>query len=96
MVINPKQLLESITKKDQTMLKRLEKRIDECLSEDFDGSSTCISINDDCASLRPYVLNQLLNKYRHAGWSVKTEYDSREGDAYLLFSYKKRKGSEKK
>jgi len=88
MVITPKQVEEKALKVSQVKLKALEKRIDEALLEDFsrgDRDGVCISL--DVGKNTPLYM-VLENKYNQAGWTLKYEYDQRDGD-FVRFTVKR-------
>lgn len=88
MVVNPKDLLKTITEQEETILVALERRIDEELKRKFNGSNdVCVDTRNLWDQLRPILQNKLLNNYREAGWKVQFESDQRE-DSYLRFTYK--------
>lgn len=87
MVVKPKDLLEKLTKEEERILKSLEKRIDELLTKEFDGSMVSIPYNDACDKLRSNVLQNFLDKYRKVGWKIGDDCDQREGISYITFDY---------
>ena len=89
MVVNPKKLLEQITKAEAKELKSLEKWIDEVLEEEFEGEPVYIPVDGWYYDLRKPVADKLCEQYRTQGWTVKLQADQREGDN-LVFSYKKK------
>jgi hypothetical protein len=90
MVVKPRELINLITDEEKPVIKRLEKRIDDCLTKDFRGTgSLAFGMNEDFKSLRPPTKEKLLDKYRQAGWNVKEISDQRDGD-YVEFSYNSR------
>lgn len=87
MVVGPKELLEKITEDEAEILENLEKRIDQELLKNFDGTRNVIyAMDGDPRKLRRNVLEGLLSRYRQAGWKVKIVYDQRDGD-FINFDY---------
>ena len=96
MVVSTKRLLEVITEQEKPLLEQLEKKIDETLTEKFDGNPITISVpyTNDCeanrygnkAKIRDSALNHLLNQYKSQGWSsVKLQIQSEK--SYIEFKY---------
>lgn len=86
MVVNPRQVLETITQDESTVMIRLEKKIDSYLVNTFNGGEAWFDMNGDFSSLRQVAQEKLLNKYRTQGWNVRLNYDQRDGNA-IVFSY---------
>ena len=87
MFVKPKDLLEKLTKEEERILKSLEKRIDEFLTKEFDGSVVYIPYNDTCDKLRSNVLQNFLDRYRKVGWKIGDDRDQKEGTSYITFDY---------
>jgi len=88
MVIGPKKLVEKIEKKEADAIRNLENKIDEALTNQFDGRHASVGYNTE--GVRGFVLDKLLDQYRDAGWDVKITDDQRDGD-YIHFTYKPRR-----
>lgn len=80
-VIQAQELSEKIRKKESNLLKKAEESIDKVLLDEFDGTDMCIGTTV-MGDLRRNLRNELIDKYRNAGWSVKYESDQRDGDFY--------------
>jgi hypothetical protein len=91
MVVGPKELEQKLTQKDQQILTHLEQRIDEALTERYEGTGgVCINLPDEMP--RKFALERLFDKYREAGWTrVGIRYDQRDGN-YIEFGVKTGEG----
>ncbi|MBI5065383.1 hypothetical protein HZA97_04035 [Candidatus Woesearchaeota archaeon] len=87
MVVNPKNLLETITQDEQKVLRELEGQIDQYLIADFDGEgAVSFGLPKEWSKLRKVATNQLIEKYKKEGWWVELVCDQREGN-HLQFTY---------
>ncbi len=87
MVVQPKKLLETVLDGEKETLRSVEKRVDDYLSRQFDGTSSVSISYDTFSGLRRCTVNNFLNKYRSAGWEVNQMDDQREGN-FVSFSYR--------
>ncbi|MDP1695881.1 MAG: hypothetical protein Q8L29_03140 [archaeon] len=89
MVVTPQQAKETLMRRNRTVLRELEKKIDAALTGGDTGRDICIDVRDVGRNINGTVLDSLLSAYRKAGWQVKYESDQRDGD-FLRFSYNSR------
>lgn len=84
MVIGPQELEEMLMRKEEPLAMLAEEEIDTALEDRFNGGRAVFNAPADFKNLRQDHQEQLLNKYRQAGWQVKQETDQKEG-LYLQF-----------
>ena len=83
MAVSPKEVLTKLCEKDNEAVKRAEKDIDKALREDFDGTRMIYSA-DLLGNMSKRARDEIIQKYRTAGWQVTYSSDQRDGD-YLTF-----------
>ncbi|MFW5746055.1 MAG: hypothetical protein ACOCWQ_00715 [Nanoarchaeota archaeon] len=87
MVVNPQELLSTVTQPEQETLARLEERIDRHLTRSFEGGMVAVAYDADCKALRRPVFEGFLGRYRQQGWTdVRVVHDPRDG-SYIQFKY---------
>lgn len=81
MAVSPREILETLTEKDNEDIARIEKRLDKALREGFDGTRA-FTYSADLFDCSKRATDELLKRYRAAGWIVSRQYDQRDGDYY--------------
>ena len=80
MVIRYDELENKIKDMDKTKVEALESKIDNALLDNY-GKGDCVTVGVKNLDLpRKYVMNDLFNQYREAGWEVKYNSFQRDGD----------------
>jgi hypothetical protein len=70
------------TAKEAQILEGLEDKVDQELSDRFQGTGSVSISTSVFKGLRTCTTERFLDKYRKADWSVKIVYDQRDGDFY--------------
>lgn len=83
MVVKPRELEQRIKAKEGPAMQQFEATVDEELTRRFAGRGQGVSVGVP-RGIRRFVLDQVLDKYRQAGWNVQIVYDQRDGD-YIEF-----------
>ena len=89
MVIGPEELKQRIRQSEQQAYEAVEQKIDKSLEERFDGIGSVTFGSDTFKGIRRFALDDLFDKYRKAGWSVREMHDQRDGN-YVQFTYQNR------
>ena len=81
-MVTKKEILESLNKNQQNQLENIEKIIDKEIINNYDGEPLEI----DFKNLPKKIIEEIINKYSDAGWSIqdcygtKTVSSQRDGD----------------
>ena len=93
MAIKPKDL-EGITRKlDPKYLKSVqtwEKRIDEYIKKNYAGPMLGCTYTYK-TPIREEVLEELVRRYKKAGWRVEVDYDQRDDEYFIEFGLRKKR-----
>lgn len=86
MPVTPREALGDKPAQLRRRLEELKVAVDTALKLHFDGSNT-VSVNVDY-NLETWIVNQILNVYRTAGWTVThRRYDDQRDGSYATFSF---------
>ena len=83
-MISPSEIQKALTTTDQDLLRQAEKHIDEALQREF-GNRPEVWINIQPA-WTPRIVEELIRRYRAAGWKVRKECDQRDGNALVFIA----------
>lgn len=85
--LKPHELITKVFEEDKRIADELETRIDYQLKSHYSGGSICIPLGMTNLSIR--VKNELVYRYRNAGWqNVKVEYDSTDHEDRWYYEIK--------
>ena len=87
MVIGPRELEERIRRQETDAIQQFETTIDRALMTTYQGQGRQVTVNMPRGNqVRDFVLRQLLDRYRQAGWDVREQHDQRDGD-FIQFTH---------
>ncbi len=86
MVIGPKELEKRI-EEEREHLASLENEIDRCLEEGYRNGKEMVIIPESIfAGLRSTVIDEVLNRYISAGWTVSLEHEPVDVSYYEFYA----------
>ncbi len=84
MVVRADILLGIVENKERQILKSAETTIDEKLSKEYKGGKQIAFFTSIFDGVGDHGRDELLDKYREAGWNVEYFADQKDGDTYLF------------
>lgn len=82
MVIGPKELEQKIRQEQKPLMEQLEQKIDEALQRSYSGRGSVSIDANSVSGLNQLSTEEVIGKYKLAGWDIKYHSDQRDGSFY--------------